>query len=235
MNTGGNPSPDLQHQHHGSTQPTSATASAVDECKVCGLTKVANMQEHIFSVAHIAQVKALLDTEDDQQQQQQQTSTNPANTNSGPDAMNLYSQFFLQNHLFSSGQQQQQQTQSGPSLGGSSSAENADLMNLQHHLAAAAVAAANTDRSNHLHHQQMAAAVAAMQMQQQQSGCSDSAIAPISPSKFENNLILQINETNKHQQQLQNQAQQQQHQTPSNSEILQQLYNYSQMSGELIK
>lgn len=149
-----------------------------------------NLQEHVFSSGHIAQVKALLEnggnmpnSNDDQQNSDKSPSVTPT-PHQKPQSVaasiigGLYNQFLMQqNH------QQHEVTAAinmmNTSGGSATSSSSGDLM-------------ANL---NNLQQQQM-----------------------------ENNLLLQINAD-------------QQPSTPptTNSEILQQLYNYSQMSGELIK
>ncbi|KAG4069965.1 hypothetical protein HA402_015189 [Bradysia odoriphaga] len=199
-----NPSPDLQ--------------PIIDDCKICGVQKV-NMQEHVFSSAHIAQVKAsiegadLSDHHDDGQnltKPQQSptpassissTSSIPSATNmmsqqsSTHDAMGLYNQFLLQNHMF--GQL------SGALSGNQSSDQHQELLALQHHLSQQQQAALNNSGSS-------------------TSTTNGSGSQQPTPQQLlmENNLLLQINADN---------------QPTTNSEILQQLYSYSQMSGELIK
>lgn len=203
MNTA-NPSPDLQ--------------PLIDDCKICGVQKV-NMQEHVFSSAHIAQVKASLegvdlpDNHDDgpvahtiAKPQQSPTPASSVSSNSSipsaanlltqqsstHDAMGLYNQFLLQNHMF--GQL------SGALNPNQSSDQHQELLALQHHLTQQQQAALNNSGS---------------------SASNGSSQQP-TPQQLlmENNLLLQINADN---------------QPTSNSEILQQLYSYSQMSGELIK
>ncbi|XP_037051076.1 zinc finger protein 2 isoform X6 [Bradysia coprophila] len=199
-----NPSPDLQ--------------PIIDDCKICGVQKV-NMQEHVFSSAHIAQVKAsiegadLSDHHDDGQnltkpQQSPTPASSISSTSSMPsaanmmsqqssthDAMGLYNQFLLQNHMF--GQL------SGALSGNQSSDQHQELLALQHHLSQQQQAALNNSGSS-------------------TSTTNGGGSQQPTPQQLlmENNLLLQINADN---------------QPTTNSEILQQLYSYSQMSGELIK
>lgn len=162
----------------------------IDDCKICGVEKV-NVQEHIVSIAHIAQVKALLENggnltasalDDPSANKSPSITPSPMQKPQSVAASfigGLYNQFLMQ-------QQNQQQHEVTAAInmlntsgGSANSSSNGDLMS----------------NLNNLQQQQM-----------------------------ENNLLLQINAD-------------QQSNTPSttNSEILQQLYNYSQMSGELIK
>lgn len=210
MNTA-NPSPDLQ--------------PIIDDCKICGIQKV-NMQEHVFSNAHIAQVKASLegvelsDHHDDgpvvhnltKPQQSPTPASSISSSSSIPsasnmisqqqssthDAMGLYNQFLLQNHMFgqlSGGLNQNQ-----------SSDPHQELLALQHHLNQQQQAALNNSGSS-TSTTNGSQSISSQQPTQQQL-------------LMENNLLLQINADN---------------QPTTNSEILQQLYSYSQMSGELIK
>lgn len=209
MNTA-NPSPDLQ--------------PLIDDCKICGIQKV-NMQEHVFSSAHIAQVKASLENVDLTDQHDDgpvghnmtkpqqsptpassisSTSSIPSSTNvisqqqSNHDAMGLYNQFLLQNHMFG---------QLSGALGqNQSSDQHQELLALQHHLNQQQQAALNNSGSSSST-TNGSASISSQQPSQQQL-------------LMENNLLLQINADN---------------QPTTNSEILQQLYSYSQMSGELIK
>lgn len=201
MNTA-NPSPDLQ--------------PIIDDCKICGIQKV-NMQEHVFSSAHIAQVKASLegvelsDHHDDgpvghnltKPQQSPTRASSISSSGSIPqqssthDAMGLYNQFLLQNHMFG---------QLSGSLNQNQSADqHQELLALQHHLNQQQQAALNNSGSS-------------------TSTTNGSTLIGSQPTQqqllMENNLLLQINADN---------------QPTTNSEILQQLYSYSQMSGELIK
>lgn len=205
MNTA-NPSPDLQ--------------PIIDDCKICGVQKV-NMQEHVFSSAHIAQVKASLegvelsDHHDDgpvgsltKPQQSPTPASSISSSSSIPasisqqssthDAMGLYNQFLLQNHMFGqlSGALNQNQ----------SSDQHQELLALQHHLNQQQQAALNSSGSS-TSTTNGSTSISSQQPTQQQL-------------LMENNLLLQINADN---------------QPTTNSEILQQLYSYSQMSGELIK
>lgn len=197
-----NPSPDLQPM--------------IDDCKICGIQKV-NMQEHVFSSAHIAQVKASLegvelpDHHDDghnlTKPQQSPTPASSISSNSSHpsgqqssthDAMGLYNQFLLQNHMFGqlSGALNQNQ----------SSDQHQELLALQHHLNQQQQAALNNSGSS----------------SSTTNGSTSINSQPPTQQQLlmENNLLLQINADN---------------QPTTNSEILQQLYSYSQMSGELIK
>lgn len=181
-------SPDLQLSSGGGL----GQAPQIDDCKICGVQKV-NLQEHVFSSGHIAQVKALLanggnmgpspldDPSADTSPSITPTPMQKPQSVAASIIGGLYNQFLMQQQ----NQQQQHEVTAAINMmntsGGSanSSASGGDLM-------------ANLNN-----------------LQQQQ---------------LENNLLLQINAD-------------QQTNTPSttNSEILQQLYNYSQMSGELIK
>lgn len=182
------------------------------------------MQEHVFSSAHIAQVKASLEGADLSDHHQQhddighnltkpQQSPTPASsissTSSIPsaanmlsqqssthDAMGLYNQFLLQNHMFG-------QLSGALSQNQSSDQQHQELLALQHHLSQQQQAAMNNSGSS-------------------TSTTNGSGSQQPTPQQLlmENNLLLQINADN---------------QPTTNSEILQQLYSYSQMSGELIK
>lgn len=182
------------------------------------------MQEHVFSNAHIAQVKASLEGVDLPDQHDDgpighnltkpQHSPTPASSissnssipsnmlssqqSSTHDAMGLYNQFLLQNHMFGqlSGALNQNQ----------SSEQHQELLALQHHLNQQQQAALNNSGSS-TSTTNGSASISSQQPTQQQL-------------LMENNLLLQINADN---------------QPTTNSEILQQLYSYSQMSGELIK
>lgn len=202
-----------------------------DDCKICGIQKV-NIQEHVFSNGHIAQVKALLENGESADThsiessepsinkspayhhdgQSQNNHSNPSSVSPAisqvPDPIGLYNQFLLQNHMFGqlSGQSQQQVSPSGsdhPQSQQQQQLHHHDLLGLQHHLAAQQ--SLNNSNSTNV------SATAAVDSQ------SSSAQQHL---LMENNLLLQINADNT---------------PPTNSEILQQLYNYSQMSGELIK
>lgn len=226
MNTG-NPSPDL--------------ATFTEECKICGIQNI-NMQEHVFSNGHISQVKLLLDCgklndsndavlQTNAQQHQLQphqvhniqpqklstpivsvTSASRSSTQqavSSTESIGFYNQFLLQNHLFG---QISEETISRQHISVSvtnttepSGSAENDDNNGQKIL---------HDDLNSGHPLVIAADIGPTRNNLHQNQAQETQIL------MENNLLLQINADNA---------------STTNSEILQQLYNYSHMSGELIK
>lgn len=180
-----------------SLHQTSSVASPdlqVDDCKICGVQKV-NLQEHVFSREHIAQVKSLLENGGINCLNEQQTfDKSPSVTptpQSAPQTVaatasiigGLYNQYLMQ--------QNNQSQQSLPTANTNSNGAGTP----------------NVGDNDNFHPDE----------EQNQKNDKDD-------SMLENNLLLQINADK-------------QASTPptSNSEILQQLYNYSQMSsGELV-
>lgn len=183
-----------------SLHQTSSVASPdlqIDDCKICGVQKV-NLQEHVFSREHIAQVKSLLENGGINCLNEQQTfDKSPSVTptpQSAPQTVaatasiigGLYNQYLMQ-----------QNNQSQQSLPTNNSNSNG-------------AGTPNAGDNDNFHPDD----------DQNQKNDKDDQ-----QSMLENNLLLQINADK-------------QSSTPptNNSEILQQLYNYSQMSsGELIK
>lgn len=215
MNTR-NPSPDL--------------ATFTDDCKICGILNI-NMQDHVFSNGHISQVKLLLDCgklndsndaisqSSSQQQQQQHTIVQSQNS-----SMPLPS--------VSSGSSTQQVVTSSESIGfynqfllqnhlfGQQASVQANTrQQVSPSVSTATGISVSSDVDNSTTHtdelnatRSLAGSEIGNNLHQNQT--SETQIL------MENNVLLQINADNA---------------STTNSEILQQLYNYSHMSGELIK
>lgn len=162
----------------------------IDDCKICGVQKV-NLQEHVFSSGHIAQVKALLE--------------NGGNLAGG----NMDDQNADKSPSITPTPMQKPQSVAASIIGGLYNQFLMQQQNQQQHEVTAAINMMNTSGGS---------------ANSSSSGDLLSNLNNLQQQQMENNLLLQINAD-------------QQSNTPSttNSEILQQLYNYSQMSGELIK
>lgn len=174
------------------------------------------LQEHVFSREHIAQVKSLLENGGincltDQQSFDKSPSVTPTPSQSTSQTVaataSIIGGLYNQYLLQQNNTQQLQQSVALNSNGGSGGGGNSNIVT---HIA---TINPNENLLNHqnFHQSQDQDQKTTKQEQQQQS-------------LMENNLLLQINADK-------------QSTSPSttNSEILQQLYNYSQMSGELIK
>lgn len=192
------------------------------------------MQEHVFSPQHINRIRSILengeqipgfstqentadeddDTEPDNEKRNQLDqlknfkTKSPIGVDPQTDKLGFYNQFLMQNNLM--GQQQNQDT----TINTTSSTATISNMNNK-----------NEGENNGINSESFLNILRMQQLQQNtatgSNNIEDNNVT--NTNGLENNLLLQIN-TDKAA-----------NSTSNNNEILQQLYNYSQMSGKLIK